>query len=643
VGSETSGSKTWGVALGVIALGALAAYGALALKRRAARGTIMEAAPLACVFAPGDERAYQLRTSIDVSMDLARLGASGGKSATTGMDVEGRLALRALRVEPGGTAVVAMRLADARVAARGTAGPAEGGQAALGRPWLVRVGPDCAFRDVGYPSDLDPATLRFVETVLQEVEVVMAPDRTDVRWQRTQHDGLGTYFAVYERMPGRERAVHRTRGAYTQLWSVAQTSGPAPAMKPQVFLRRSATDFTMDEAGRWVEALTSDEDFTIATSARQPIADVHLTARLSPTDPRATGLADVSEQGVTWRSAGSPPVAGANETPAADPAVLAMPLDQVLGKVRDLLLSNANGAVGQGSDLLRDVIRHDPKTAPALYDGLLAKRIDDVLAPTVFLALQKAGTKEAEGVLVRAMNEDAMGVANRLRAVSALPDVPHPTHATLDALQAASVRTGPTESSDDRTVRISATYAIGTLEKRARGRDVALAEEARDAIRAKLKTATKDDLGAALSAVGNSGDGELLADLEPHLASTDPLERREAIQALAAMPPDRDADEFAPTFDGESSPKLRAMLADGYAAQSRAAGVAPPDAVVSAAMTRLGTEGDPGVRVKLIDLLGLAAGARPDVRAALAAQFAAESDPRIQVAIGKYVPAEQLP
>jgi HEAT repeat protein len=239
------------------------------------------------------------------------------------------------------------------------------------------------------------------------------------------------------------------------------------------------------------------------------------------------------------------------------------------------------------------------------------------------------------------MNEPSLGVPNRLRAVASLPQIPHPSQDTLDALKAAASAAG--QSRDEATVRNSATYAIGTLERRTRDKDAALAGRARDDIREKLKSKNPAEVAAALSAIGNSGDRELMTDLRPHLSDTDVAIRRQAITALGSMPVDSDANAFGATFDAQSAPRLRALTAAEFADQARFSGTDPPAPVVADALSRLGKEPDASVRVQLIQLLGLVADTNANVRKALAGQYGAESDPSVQAAIGQFVSAGDLP
>jgi hypothetical protein len=643
------GSSSW-VGLAVTGLAIVGAVGVGAYLYKSAgpssapapqaAGARVDDSPLACVFARGDEQTYKLKTSFDVTLDPSVLGlgagAPGGGGIATGEDIEGTLQIHALHAD-GDTFVVAMHLADPHLTPRGFGGQVKAD--ALAKPWVVKIGSDCSFRSVGYASDADPHAVRTIESLLQQVEVLLPARPRDARWRATQNDGLGTYLATYQRTPGHARAAHRARGTYTKMWPTARGTSMSGS---EIAVVSSATDFTVDADGRWLDDLTSTEDLKISTLQHQLVSEIRLGTHLTAADPAPTGLADVSDQGMTWRPAGSPPVDVTEESSGVDAGALAaLPLDAILDRMKADLASNAPGSVARASDLLRDVLRRNPTAASTLYDDLLSGRVDNALAPVAFLGLQKAGTREAQAALVRAMNEGRMTVPNRLRAVAALPQVPHPTVDTLVALETMSDSTS--RARDEETVRSSATFAIGTLERATRDKDSVLSSRARDEIRAKMRSRDPDALTAALGAIGNTGDKDLLTDVKPHLADADVSVRRQAIEALGSMPPDSDADAFAPTFDAQSAPRLRGLTAQEFADQARLAGTPPPDAVVTAAIARLGKETDPTVRLQLVQLLGLAASSRSDVRAALSAQFGTETDPGVQSAIGEFVSGGDLP
>lgn len=60
------------------------------------------------------------------------------------------------------------------------------------------------------------------------------------------------------------------------------------------------------------------------------------------------------------------------------------------------------------------------------------------------------------------------------------------------------------------------------------------------------------------------------------------------------------------------------------------------------AIERLPRDESAAVRLALVDLIGAAAAWSGEARAALAQWFPRETDARVQVAIGRYLPAEAL-
>ena len=68
----------------------------------------------------------------------------------------------------------------------------------------------------------------------------------------------------------------------------------------------------------------------------------------------------------------------------------------------------------------------------------------------------------------------------------------------------------------------------------------------------------------------------------------------------------------------------------------------PSDDTVTVAIGRLPETPDVDARLALIDLIGCAVGWNGSARAALGQWFAREDEPRVRVALGRYLPAEAL-
>jgi HEAT repeat protein len=319
-----------------------------------------------------------------------------------------------------------------------------------------------------------------------------------------------------------------------------------------------------------------------------------------------------------------------------------MPLMAALAQYAELMSSGLPSAALKAADFLALYLRAQPQMAAELMTLLKAEAIPRELESTVFLGLELAGTPEARSALITGLSE-GYASRNRARAAAALPDIREPTVDTLQALSQ-TARGAVGESPDDtRLVRNAAGYAIGTLERRTRETNPALAERARSELQSSLSQARDvQQQAAALDAIANSGNNGLLRDVRPHLASQESLVRSHAIEAMGHMQPEANKDLFAGLIQNEPDAQLRGTIAATYAEQARRADQTSPKEVLDAALEQLGREADPRVKGLLIELIGPACSTYAYAQQSLGAQFQRETDPMLLKLIGKYVPADRL-
>jgi HEAT repeat protein len=336
------------------------------------------------------------------------------------------------------------------------------------------------------------------------------------------------------------------------------------------------------------------------------------------------------------------PLAAAPRLPDPPDALKTLALPEALAEYTNIMRSGDPGAALRGADFLALYLRAQPLMASELTKLLEDQTIPTELESTVFLGLELAGTPEAHAALISGLS-DAHASRNRARAAAALPDIKHPSEATLQALkQTAQGAVG--ESPDaTRLVRNAASYAMGTLERRTRELNPALAEQARTELRNTLANARDvQQRAAALDAIANSGSATLLRDVRPLMNAQEPLVRAHAIESMGHMEPEANKDLFGALIANEPDPKIRGAIAATYAEQARRAERSSPSEVLDAAIEQLGREPDPRVKGLLIELIGPACSTNAVAQQSLGAHFQRETDPILLKLIGKYVPADRL-
>ena len=179
--------------------------------------------------------------------------------------------------------------------------------------------------------------------------------------------------------------------------------------------------------------------------------------------------------------------------------------------------------------------------------------------------------------------------------------------------------------------------ALGHLVERLETTDADLRGELQEALRGELLSA-KDDSRAidVVDAIGNTGDEGFARELGLRLAAPAPSMREHAARAFRKMAPAAATPALLERLRVEGDPGVRVAIVETLLAL----GVRDPDAMALAA-TLVGTEGSPAVRAALIRWLGAAA-ELPVARAGLVAQFHREQVPQLLQLIGRYVSADEL-
>lgn len=648
VGNVGSGYKRWGafvVLLGVTGAGIWYTTSQQESKRKVSKAVV---APLTCTFTTHTTRSFSLLLEANSKVDIGQMlpSARGGASSVQPQRVglQGKLHLRVVE-SAGDGATLAFWLELSKEALSTAQAKAEM-LAELARPVLVKVDPLCEFSEFGFESDVGPGARNQLRGILQSAQMVLAKEPKNAAWQHLEYDMAGRFGARYTREAGRERGVRKTKFGYLEVFppDATQSSEPtARSEKLSVQVRGSDTLAIWAEDGQWFDEFASVERLLFMTGNRL-LADVStklVLKRLPETStkdaPDLTSLA--------WVKGTEPPAARPEDALEAPPSQFkTMRIEQALAQA-EALIRGASPDHPKAGYLLAYLMRAQPELIPELVGRVRSGSMLEDLHSAFFFGLEQTGTPEARAALVGALDDSTLQPANRMRAAAALPDIAHPDADTLAALNKL-VNEGSRlkDVSDAQRLENAATFAIGTLERRQREKNPALATQARESIREHLREAKKDPIKitAALDAIHNSGHPSFIPDLQPHFASDKTMVRKHAYEALKRMPVESTAPLFESLLGKESDPQQRAVLAVSFADQAREARVAPPQSVWNPAASKLSDERNALVRASYVHLIGMAAESSEGAVTALAEQYHKESDPRMLQAIGRYVPGDKL-
>jgi hypothetical protein len=600
---------------------------------------IKQAESLRCRPDEGYSASFKLRLDTELKLNAnALIGdpRTRGRMLNSAAGFTGRLRVRSVEQRKDAS-VLAMQLDQIASSSAGAAVARELSEE-LSRPFFAVLARDCRITQTGFAPDLSADAINRLQALTSSLSLAFDAEGDQASWLSKEYDQVGQYSARYQRAASAEHEVTKKRTAYLRV-----NPQPGTRLKESLLVRilGSNTAVTTDPEHAWLLRLDAEDHHQITRADASLVADVKTSTSLEPSADDEP-LSAILLSDLRWRNDRDAPLPAEPRRPDPPDFMKTVSLDEALTRYAELLRAGGPGAAAQAADFLALVLRAQPAFAFEIMALLEKNQVPPDLESTLFLALELAGTSEAQDALIEGLS-DAHAARNRARAAAALPDIPNPSHKTLEALTK-TAREGLAENKDEtQMVRNSATYALGALEQRTRVKDPALAKQALKELRGQLaKTKSPNELAAALDAVGNSGNAALISDLKPHLEAADALVRTHAIEAMANMDPQANKAEFKSLFAGEQDERIRGAIARTYADQARHADSVAPSEVVKSALDVLTTEPDARVRGLLIELVGPAAARDPRTMQALAEQFRRESDPILLRQIGRYVPADKL-
>jgi HEAT repeats len=558
-----------------------------------------------CRFAVDDLRAWKLtqrfteasRDRVDVSAVVA--------TRTVAVDARTLVARHAARIATVESSDATIR--ERLVALRGVT-------------FEVRTAADCTFAAMGFARDVPAASAEVARGLLRPFEVVLPTGEVPSHWSAQQREGEHTVAVRYTRLA--EGFFTRERLRY-----VGRATGASDAT-PEI--TRSSSRFTVARDGRWISALDGLEETRLSG------ATVRNALELRAVDADWTGDAPTlaSLDALDFTEPAAPPSTEPAAVDATDPS-LALALDDALAHLGALYARRRNGAADEALRFMVAYLRAHPERADEILQRIRRRAYPEELGAMTFFAMSRVRDPRVRAGLVRVVEDDGYLQQERVRASFAVADS---AFADVDAVtRLARVADRSHATPDDELVTDAALNAIGTLRAHATG-DVA--EAATGVLRDALREArTPEALADAVNAIGNAGDPTFLGAVRDAAASDAPHVRESAATALASMED--------PTVEALLRERLRvetepSVIVAVVRAIARRTGERPSDDTVAVAIAKLPVTADVDARLALVELIGSSVGWNGVARAALAAWFARERDARVQVAIGRYVPAEAL-
>lgn len=588
--------------------------------------------PLACQFKVGEKLAFSVGSHSDVS-------ASGGSAQQVGLS--GVMWWRVLEEKAGGWVVGA---------AMSGVSLSSGGNVASGRdiadlesPFLLQIGKNCQFRELGFDPATPTKARQQLQGLLRSVEVILAPSAA-AQWVSRHRDGVGVFEASYSRggasPDGQGLVLNRQRGHYesTALPSLGSMGGQVA-----VEVLDSSARMVLPQDGRWVSEIEDREHLKVklADKLLSEVSAVVNVRRVDEDGPLPASLSEIAMNKFAW---GDAPVIARERTAAPaplSPELQAADLDGALADFRGRLGQGAAaGAALNAARTLAGYLAAHPETIASLLDRIRSGAIDGKLHSTLFLALELTGTKQAEDALGGVLASSAYSSQNRARAAAALAGIANPTIHTAETLLAQTRMSG---SGEEKDVANASLLALGSLSHRVQTRSPDVAKLTRETLTERLHTLRQaDDLTATLDAVGNAGDKALAQAVEPYKTDESAAVRAHAARAYRHMDAATSQSGLADWLGTEPDAKVRLAISESLAESAHNDSQSLSKNVVDVAIARLGQETDPRARASLIRLIGTAVASEPAAKQALVEQFRREPIEELKVLIGRFLSAEDL-
>lgn len=489
-----------------------------------------------------------------------------------------------------------------------------------GVPFAVRMARDCTLAGVGFTASADLAGAQTVRGLLQPFEVSMPTGEAPPRWITQQRDGASDVSVRYTRVEGgyeRQRLRYLATGARS--------------MSPEIV--SSTARFAMADDGRWLARLDGVEETRLRVGEGRPAALLRVSIELRAVSAEWPGDAPLAASLDAMDFTAHPPP----EEPsvdATDPA-LTLALEPAVAHLGELFDRRRNGAAEEAVNYLVAYLRAHPERASELLQWIRRRTYPERLGALTFFAMSRVNDPRVVEALTRAAEDDGFAEGERVRAAVALADNAGATVDSVDRLSRVAQRSRT--NADDELVSDGALNAIGAIRSHSEG---AVAEAATRELRGALDHArTPDAQSDALDAIGNSRDTSFLPAARDALGSESPRVRESAAGALAGMNDASSEEALRERLRVETDPAVSVAIIRAILTRTERR---PGAATVTVAAARLPRETSVDVRLALIELLGVASVWSGDARVALVQWFPHETDARVQVAIGRYLPAESL-
>ncbi|MBW2417858.1 MAG: HEAT repeat domain-containing protein [Deltaproteobacteria bacterium] len=481
--------------------------------------------PLGFDWSVGASQSYQLLVTTRIRMQLPK---TAGPEAFE-QRISGELHMKVFEADEERVRLgfqlspVSYTLADA---------PAPEIEAGLSAPFLAVFERGGRPLDFSFPDDLERQQRIILEEIVRTFQLVFAdgsqePSRT---WTHSEEHATGRYLAYYR--AGQDGNLRKRKTLYTRV--DVPVRSPDPAERPKIHLKKSSAALSLAPGVAWLSEASVEEDLVI-TAGSERVTEALMKAELllvsTAPDAPVSLFSDASPEAILAEFSAKATAPG--QAPAAEEES-----EQASSAARKRfgdLVSRIGGEPSLERRIkdrvrLEDLLREHPELAYELIDSIEAPGVSKDADATLLHALERAGTIEAQEVLVMVMDDPELTQLNRSRAIVGLGGVEGASDEAIDALF-------HTYSNNDNSLLANTSLlAVGAIGRGLRETEPQRAGGVRGDLGQSLAAAgSAEEVGIALKAIGNMGDPALTGAIVPHIDDPSPFVRASAAWALASV------------------------------------------------------------------------------------------------------------
>lgn len=500
------------------------------------------------------------------------------------VDIAGTLTLRTLEVD-NNSALAGFRFSDVNMAVAGSSDDAV--NQALQQPFRVRYSLTGAPVSFEFPTSVIAEHRLIIENLIRMFQVNLQIGET---WLVEEQSPLGRYEAQYERVSPTQ--IKKSKRGFIGSREQPMLTGATITSTETVEIERQRD---------WIHKMTSAETL-VTNNIAGPALTITNKSTLSLVASGTT--TEKTEPVGTWAFITAPPPRPEINNDLSDTTLTPEEAERQLRLKINTLQQTADGRI-RVIHRLRDLLMVNALQPEILLQNMQRLKLSDRTRADLYLALELAGTNEAQSALVSIILSDAWDHRDTVRAIVALGGVADPQQETINALWQV-VQTD--YENDVYQLSSTATFALGSLGK--------TMNQSKDAGYPDLQTRLMDGAMAGatsqtrvnhIHALGNTQDATMAPDLVILMQDKSPSIRKATALSLNAMGADSVASQLITLLPNESNGSVRGAIAEALAGWTT-----PDQNAITIVTSLMFSEKDENARLNMARFLGANLKAFPD-------------------------------